>query len=64
MHAEEKLVKEYWFTNEPFPGVIFKVRADAHEKAVRKLISDLRAAIAEMQKHKGQTIKNQNQPTA
>ena len=59
MIIEEKLVKEFHITA---VGVTFKVRAETREQAARKLITDLRAAIAELQKHKGQ---NKNQlPTA
>ena len=62
MHAEEKLVKEFHINCEAFPGIVFKVRAETLEKAVRKLMSEFRAAIAELQKNKGQT--NHNQQTA
>jgi hypothetical protein len=59
MHAEEKLVKEFHVVCESVPGHAFKVQADSPERVIRKLISDLRAAIAELQKHKGQAQKNQ-----
>lgn len=60
MFAEEKLVKEFHISCDALPAVTFKVRAETQEKAVRKLMSDLRAAVAELQKHKGQ---NKNQST-
>jgi hypothetical protein len=37
------------------------VRAETPEKAAKKLITELRAVIAELQKHQGQ--KKQNQQT-
>jgi len=60
MIAEEKLVKEYHVSIEALPGMTFKVRADNYEKAIKTLIGELRAAIAELQKHKGQNKPNQS----
>jgi hypothetical protein len=63
MHAEEKLVKEFHITCGAMPKLVFIVRADSPEKAAKKLTTDLRAAIAELQKTKGQNKINQS-PTA
>jgi len=54
MIAEAKQVTEYHITCEALPKVKFVVRADSPEKAAKKLITELRAAIAELQKQKGQ----------
>ena len=62
MIAEEKLVKEFHIEIGYLPGYIFKVRAESEEQAVKRLTAQFRAAIAELQKHKGQN-KNQT-PTA
>lgn len=57
---EEKQVKEFSIT---IAGATFKVHAETKEQAVKKLMAQLRTAIAELQEHKGQN-KNQSQPTA
>jgi hypothetical protein len=54
MIAEPKQVTEYHITCEALPKQKFVVRADSPEKAVRKLIAELRSAIAELHKQKGQ----------
>jgi hypothetical protein len=56
MIAEEKLVKEFHITVEAMPGIVFKVRAESVEKAVKKLMAEMRAAMSELQKSKGQNI--------
>jgi hypothetical protein len=59
MIAEQKLVTEYHITCEAMPGIVFKVRAENIEKAVKKLMAEMRAAMAELQKQKGQNRPNQ-----
>ena len=54
MQAEEKLVKEYHIKVAAIPGVVFKVPAESLEKAVKILMTQMRAAISELQKSKGQ----------
>jgi hypothetical protein len=61
MLAEEKLVKEFHITCETMPKQKFVVRADSPEKAMKRLVSELRAVIAELQRNKGQN--KLNQPT-
>ena len=63
MIATEKLVKEFHITCDAMPKQTFVIRADSLEKAAKKLTTDLRAAIAELQKTKGQNKINQT-PTA
>ena len=60
MLAEAKQVTEFHITCEAMPKQKFVVRAETPEKAAKKLISDLRAVIAELQEQKGQ--EKQKQP--
>lgn len=59
MIVEPKQVTEYHITTDAMPKQKFVVRADSPEKAVKKLVSELRAAIVELQKSKGQNKPNQ-----
>jgi hypothetical protein len=47
MIAEEKLVMGYHITCEAMPGIVFKARAESVENAVKKLMTEMRAAMAE-----------------
>jgi hypothetical protein len=55
MQAEQRQFTEYHITLEAMPGTVFKVRAESVEKAVKKLMAEIRAVLAELQKSKGQT---------
>jgi hypothetical protein len=55
MQAEQRQFTEYHITVEAMPGIVFKVCAESVEKAVKKLMAEIRAVLAELQKSKGQT---------
>jgi hypothetical protein len=67
MIAEPKQVTEWHFAPDScfdiLRGHTFKVRAETPEQAARRLITELRDAIADLQKIKGQNKINQS-PTA
>jgi hypothetical protein len=50
MLIESKQVTEFHITTDALPKQKLVVRAHSHEKAVKKLTTELRAAIVELQK--------------
>ena len=52
MITREKTVTEFEIVSAAMPHHVFTVRAENAEKAHRKLASELKAVIAELQQHK------------